>query len=122
MVKTGIGRVHLSWGVPWSRRTIVMKRGAPWTGDAGQLSVFQLRACLSLAEGAYSLFDNKEARGKIRYKGVNMPAIAVLVGERVKKGIGIYGGPTPEDKRRRDHKTAESTIAALRALIEAKGR
>lgn len=118
MARTGIGRVHLSWAPPWSRRPIIFKQGAPWTGDAGKLSVPQLKACLSLAEAAYAAYGT---RGKSRYKGVSMPSVAVKVAMAVSKGAGVHGGVTPAERRKAAHDAASASIAALRALIAAKG-
>lgn len=118
MAKTMIPGVHISFFPPWSRRLIGFKRGAPWTGDASKLSLPQLKACLSLAEAAYAAYGTM---GKVRYKGVSMPAVAVEVAKTVKSGVGIHGGLTPAERRREAHELASSSIAALRALIAAKG-
>lgn len=118
MARTGIGRVHLAWAPPWSKRPVIFKQGAPWTGDAGKLSVPQLKACLALAETAYNAYGTF---GKQRYKGVSMPAVAVKVAAAVTKGAGVHGGVTPAERRRAAHEAATASIAALRALIAAKG-
>jgi len=117
MAKTRIPGVHISFFPPWSRKLFGFKQGAPWTGDASKLSVPQLKACLSLATAANGAYGTT---GKIRYKGKNMPAVAVEVAKKVSKGPGVHGGVTPSERRRLQHEAASSSIAALRALIEAK--
>lgn len=117
MARTQIPGVHISFFPPWSRKLFGFKRGAPWTGDASKLSVPQLKACLSLATAATNAYGTT---GKIRYKGKNMPAIAVEVAKAVSKGAGVHGGLKPSERRRLQHEAASSSIAALKALIEAK--
>jgi len=118
MARLGIGRVHISWAVPWSRRPIIFKQGAPWTGNAAALSVPQLKACLALAEEATSAYGTM---GKLSYKGVSMPAVAVKVAEGVAKGPKVHGGMTRRERAEQSHRLAGARIAALRSLIAAKG-
>jgi len=117
MARTQIPGVHISFFPPWSRKLFGFKRGAPWTGDVGKLSLPQLKACLALAEAAYDAYGTM---GKVYYKGKNMPAVAVEVAKKVRKGAGVHGGVKPAERRRLRHEAAEASIAALKALIEAK--
>jgi len=55
------------------------------------------------------------------YKGLNMPAIAVKVAGAVSKGPKVHGGKTVAERAAERHEAARSSIAALRALIAAKG-
>lgn len=120
MARTRIPGVILSFTVPWALgakglRGYVFKRAAPWTGNAAALSVFQLKQCLKLAEAATALYGQ---RGKLPYKGVNMPAVAVRVVTSLR---GSTGGMTRAQRAAAHHGVAATRIAVLRALIEAKG-
>lgn len=115
MAKIGIGRVHIAWGVPWSRRSVIFKQGAPWTGNAAACSVFQLKQCVKLARAATAKYGTK---GKMSYKGVSMPAVAALVAKEI---AGSVGGKTAADRARAAHEMASTRIAVLEALITAKG-
>jgi hypothetical protein len=117
MARTGLPGVHISWAVPWSRRPVIFKRGAPWTGAASKLSVPQLKAALALAKAATAAYGT---RGKIRYKGVSMPAVAVKVATTVSKGARVHGGKTIADRASEAHATAAASIAALEALLATK--
>ena len=86
-------------------------------GNVANLSVPQLKACLALAEAAHRAYGKF---GKVRYKGVEMPAVAVEVAKAVPKGAGVHGGKTYAERRRERHEAAAASIEALRALITAK--
>ena len=118
MARLGIGRVHIAWAVPWSRRPIIFKQGAPWTKNAGALSTPQLKACLALARTATAAYGTM---GKLQYKGVSMPAVAVKVAAGVAKGAKIHGGKTLRERAEERHALAGARIAALEALISARG-
>jgi len=117
MARTAIPGVHVSFFPEWSRKLFGFKRGAPWTGDSSKLSVPQLKACLALATAANGAYGTM---GKIRYKGKNMPAVAVEVAKAVSTGPGVHGGLKPSERRRLRHEAAGASIAALRALIAAR--
>jgi len=109
--------MQIYWSVPWSRKPITFRRGPPWMGNVANLSVPQLKACLALAEAAYGAFGK---RGKVRYKGLNLPIVAVEVAKAVPKGAGVHGGKTRAERAREAHEAASASIEALRALISAK--
>lgn len=117
MTRTGLPGVHISWAVPWSRRPVIFKRGAPWTGAAAKLSVPQLKAALALAKTATAAYGTF---GKLQYKGIAMPAVAVKVAIGVSKGAGVHGGKTPAVRRAERHEAARASIAALEALLTMK--
>lgn len=121
MARLGIGRLHLTWSVPWARRPMTLKRGAPWTDNRTALSTAQLKADLALAEAAYGVGLTPAAMGKLPYKGKSMPAVAVLVADKVPKGEGTHGGRPRLERRRRSHDAAAASIAVLRSLIAARG-
>ncbi len=110
--------LQVYFSVPWSRKAITFRRGPPWMGNVANLSLPQLKACLALADAAYTRGWGKF--GKRRYKGVMMPAPAVEVAVAVPKGAGVHGGKTPAERRRERHEAAAASIEALRALITAK--
>lgn len=110
--------MQIYFSVPWSRKPITFRRGPPWMGNVANLSLPQLKACLALAEAAHT--KGWGAFGKIRYKGVMMPAPAVKVAVTVPKGAKVHGGKTLEERRRERHEAAAASIEALRALITAK--
>ncbi|MEM0065026.1 MAG: hypothetical protein QW253_00060 [Metallosphaera sp.] len=112
-------KMQVYFSVPWSRKPLTLRPGPPWIGDPEKLSVPQLRAALELSRAAYEKAYGKT--GKERYKGVLMPRPAVIIAETVKKGPGVHGGITPEERRRRAHARARATIAYLEALLRAKG-
>lgn len=120
MARTGIPGVIISFTVPWAlgkkaQRGYIFKRAAPWMANVSALSVYQLNQCLKLANAATGLYGT---RGKLPYKGVSMPAVAVKVAPAIR---GSVGGMTRADRARLHHETAATRIAVLRALIEAKG-
>ncbi len=107
--------MQIYFSVPWSRKPITFRRGPPWMGDSSQLSVPQLEACLALAEAAHTKAYG--AFGKRRYKGLTLPAPAVIVATTVAKGAKVHGGKTIEERRRERHEAAAASIEALRSLI-----
>ena len=109
--------MQIYFSVPWARKPITFRRGPPWMGNVANLSLPQLKACLALAEAAHRAYGKF---GKVRYKGVEMPAVAVEVAKAVPKGAGVHGGKTYEERRRERHEAAAASIEALRALITAK--
>lgn len=120
MARTGIPGVHVSFVVPWAlgkkaQRGYIFKRGAPWTANVAALSVYQLKQALKLAEAATGEYGK---RGKLPYKGVAMPAVAVQVAAKIR---GSVGGMKPAERARLRHEAAGTRIAVLRALLEAKG-
>jgi len=115
MARTGIGRVHLVWFPPWSKRPMGFKRGAPWTDNVKALSAPQLKACVALAEAAYAAYGT---RGKIN----GIPAVAIKVQAAVPAGPGVHGGVSPAERARISHDATAKRISALRALIAMKER
>jgi hypothetical protein len=111
--------MQIYFSVPWSRKPITFRRGPPWMGNVANLSGPQLKAALALAEAAYS--KGYRQYGKIRYKGLNLPAPAVIVAQSVPKGAKVHGGMTRVERAERRHAAAGASIEALRALITAKG-
>lgn len=105
-------------GPPWSRKPWILKTPPPWFRNRNALSAPQIKACLALSEAATAAFGT---RGKIMYKGVSMPAVAVKVAGVVPKGPGVHGGLSREERGRRQHEAASASIASLRALLTAKG-
>ena len=123
MARTGIPGVIIAQVPPWTlgakaARGYIYKRGPPWLANVAALSVAQLKAAKALATVATGLFGT---RGKLPYKGVSMPAIAVKVAAGVPKGVGVHGGMSPTDRARAKHEVASARIASLTALIAAKG-
>jgi hypothetical protein len=110
--------MQIYFSVPWSRKPITFRRGPPWMGNVANLSLAQLKAALALAEAASTKAFG--AFGKRRYKGVMMPAPAVVVATSVAKGAGVHGGKTLETRRRERHEAAAASIEALRSLITMK--
>jgi len=121
MAKTRFFGIHVCFAPPWAykkRAGVYLRRPAPWVGNVAALSVPQLKACIALAEAAYAAYGK---RGKAPYKGVSMPIVAVEVAKAVPKGRKVHGGLTREERSRIAHEAASARIAALRALLEAKG-
>jgi hypothetical protein len=119
MARTGIPGVHVSFVVPWAlgkkaQRGYIFKTGAPWTKNVSALSLFQLRQCLKLAEAATAQYGT---RGKLPYKGVSMPAVAVKIAPKI---TGSVGGMSRADRAKARHEATSARIDALRALIAAK--
>jgi hypothetical protein len=110
--------MQIYFSVPWSRKALTLRRGPPWMGNVANLSLPQLEAALALAEAAHTKAYGQF--GKRRYKGVMMPAPAVIVATTVAKGAGAHGGKTPETRRREAHEAAAASIEALRSLISMK--
>lgn len=105
-------------GPAWSRKPWILKTPPPWYRNRGALSAPQIKACLALAEAATAAFGT---RGKISYKGVSMPAVAVKVATTVAKGATVHGGLSKDERARRQHEAASTSIAGLRSLLAAKG-
>ena len=82
-------------------------------------SLPQLMAAYALAKAAYEFGYGK--KGKIRYKGKNLPIVAYIVAQSVPKGAGVHGGKTPEERREERHAAAAATLAFLESLIRARG-
>jgi len=99
---------------PWSRHKLILKTPPPWAGNRDALSVPQLKACAALADAAYGAFGTK---GKMQYKGVNMPAVAVKVAIAVPKGEKAHGGKSEDERRNERHAAASASIASLKTLI-----
>jgi len=105
--------------VPWSRKQpFIVKSPPPWFRNRGALSAAQLKACIALAEAASASYGTK---GKVPYKGVSMPAIAVAVAGKVAKGAKVHGGLTRAERAERSHAAAGASIAGLRSILAAKG-
>ncbi|RLE47084.1 MAG: hypothetical protein DRJ31_09370 [Candidatus Methanomethylicota archaeon] len=107
---------------PWTRkRTLagfIVKNGPPWLGRPEELSPAQLAVVVDFAEKAHRLYGTT---GKMNYKGVDMPAIAVKLAGEMKKGVGAYGGVSPEDRRRERYtRTERVSLPHLRSLLEKK--
>ena len=112
-------QIYFPGGVTWSRKPLHLRRGPAWMNNPAALSVPQLRACLALARAAHDRAYGR--KGKRYYKGMMMPAPAVIVAETVPKGVGVHGGKSPDARRRERHRAAAASIAALEALLAAKG-
>jgi len=110
--------MQIYFSVPWSRKPLTIRPGPRWLGNRAALSVPQLKACLALAEAAYS--KSWGSQGFRYYKGINMPASAVIVATTVSKGEGVHGGKSRAERRRERHEAAAASIEALRALITMK--
>lgn len=102
---------------PWSRRKKHMRSPPPWYKNRNALSAPQLKACLELARAATAAFGK---RGKAKYKGVNMPIVAVEVAKTVKKGSKIHGGLSRAERATRAHGVAPASIASLEAILATK--
>jgi hypothetical protein len=76
-----------------------------------------LKAAIALAKAATGAYGT---RGKMRYKGVSMPAVAVKVAMAVPKGARAHGGKTIAERAAERHATAAASIAALEALLSTK--
>ena len=123
MAKTGIPGIIIAHVPPWTlgkkaARGYIYKRGPPWMNNRAALSVPQLKACIALAEAAHAAYGTK---GKLPYKGVMMPAVAVKVAETVPKGAKVHGGLTREERARLRHEAASASIATLKSLLAQKG-
>lgn len=123
MARTDIPGVIIASVPPWTlgakaARGYIFKKGPPWMANRGALSSPQLKACLALATAATGLYGT---RGKLPYKGVSMPAVAVKVAGAVPKGVGVHGGMSRADRARARHEAAGASISALQSLIAAKG-
>lgn len=118
-----IGRVITAAPVPWTLKKLplglTLKTGPPWMTNPAALSGPQLKACIALATVATSAYGT---RGKLPYKGVAMPAIAVKVAAspEVKKGEKVYGGMSRKERAELAHGMASTRIATLRMMLEAK--
>jgi hypothetical protein len=110
--------MQIYFSVPWSRKALTLRPGPPWIDNVANLSLPQLKAALALAEAAHTRAYGQF--GKRRYKGMMMPASAVIVATTVPKGPGIHGGKTIEERRRERHEAAAASIEALRSLITVK--
>jgi len=102
---------------PWSRKPLYLRSPPPWYRNRAGLSAPQLSACLALARAATGAFGK---RGKVMYKGVNMPIVAVEVAKAVPKGAKVHGGLTREERARRRHDMASTSIAGLESLLATK--
>lgn len=116
MARTNIPGVIVSKTVPWTAKGWVFKKAAPWMGNRRALSVFQLKQNIKLAEAATTLYGTK---GKLPYKGFNMPAVAVKIAPSIK---GSVGGKTRADRARERHEIATpASISQLKSLLAEKG-
>jgi len=111
--------LQIYFSVPWARKPITFRRGPPWMDKVENLSLPQLSAAYALARAAYEFAFRK--RGKIRYKGLNLPIGAVMVAQSVPKGAKVHGGKTREERAEERHAAAAATIAYLESLIRTKG-
>lgn len=101
---------------PWSGKPYVLKTPPPWAGNRNALSNAQKKACIALGDAAFTAYGTK---GKIPYKGFNMPAVAVKVATAVPKGEGVHGGKSRETRRTEAHEASRASLDALRASIRA---
>lgn len=115
MAKTDIPGVIVSKTVAWTPKGWIFKKAAPWMGKRGLLSQFQLKQTIKLAEAATALYGT---RGKLQYKGFNMPAVAVKVAPTIR---GSVGGMTRADRARARHEATPASISSLKAILTAKG-
>jgi hypothetical protein len=116
MAKTNIPGVIVSKTVPWTAKGWVFKRAPAWMGNREALSVYQLKQNIRLAEAAHAAYGTK---GKMNYKGFNMPAIAVKIAPQIS---GSVGGKTPAERARiRHEEVTPRSIEALRAILARKG-
>jgi hypothetical protein len=102
----------------WSRKQYILKTPPPWYRNRAALSGPQIKACIALGDAAIAA---RGTTGKIPYKGVSMPAVAVKVATAVPKGPGVHGGMTPADRKRTRQAAADASMASLRTLLTAKG-
>jgi len=107
---------------PWTRKETVggyiLRYPPKWAwGRAENLSAPQLSACLALTRAASSAYGR---RGKERYKGVDMPVIAVEVARAVPKGVKVHGGLTREERATRAHENVTLTVVRLESLLSEK--
>ena len=115
MARTNIPGVTVSKTVPWTAKGWIFKRAAPWMGNRRALSVYQLKQCIRLAEAATEQYGTK---GKLPYKGFNMPAVAVKIASKIS---GSVGGMTRADRSRARHEATSASISSLKALLAEKG-
>ena len=121
MAKTRIPGIIIAQVPPWTRGTkaargYVFKRAPKWMDNLEALSVYQLKQCLALAKAAEDLYGT---RGKLRYKGVDMPAIAVKIAPKIS---GSKGGKTRAERSEERHRDVTPlTISRLESLIREKG-
>ena len=115
MAKTNIPGVIVSKTVPWTAKGWIFKKAAPWMGNRGLLSAFQLKQNIKLAEAATAQFGT---RGKLSYKGFNMPAVAVKIVPLIS---GSVGGMSRADRAKARHERTPASITSLKTLLTAKG-
>jgi len=120
LVKKGpLAGLQVYISVPWAKKRITFRNPPDWAEKVENLSLPQLMAAYSLAKAAYEFAWDK--KGKIKYKGRNIPIGAFIVAQAVSKGAGVHGGKTLEERRAERHAAAEATIAYLESLIRTKG-
>lgn len=102
---------------PWARKNFYLRTPPPWYRNRAGLSAPQLSACLALARAANAAYGK---RGKVMYKGVNMPIVAVEVAKAVPKGAKVHGGLTRAERAERRHSMASASIAGLEGLLSQK--
>ena len=103
----------------WTEKPLILRRGPAWMGRVENLSGPQLKAAYALAKAAYEFAYGK--KGKVRYKGKNLPIGAFIVAQAVPKGAGVHGGKTRAERAEERHAAAAATLAYLESLIREKG-
>jgi len=103
----------------WTRKPLIIRNPPPWVLGVENLSDAQLKACYALAKAAHDYAYGK--RGKVKYKGLNLPIGAVIVAEAVPKGAKVHGGRTRAERAEERHLMADVMISYLESLIRARG-
>jgi len=116
--------MQIYFSVPWSRKPLTLRSGPPWQlrGLDG-LSLPQLKAVEALVDTMVNtVYGN--VKGKVSYKGVDMPASAVTLATTLAKnkltGPKVHGGMTPAERAAKRHEAALATLAYIRSLIAEK--
>jgi hypothetical protein len=113
-------QVYLPGGVAqWTKKPLIFRNPPPWVMGVDLLSDGQLKAAYALARAAFEFAFGK--RGKVRYKGMNLPIGAATVAYAVPKGAKVHGGMTKAERAEIRHKMAEVTIAYLESLLKTRG-
>jgi hypothetical protein len=103
----------------WTRKQLIIRNPPPWVLGVENLSGPQLKACWALAKAAHDYAYGK--RGKVKYKGLNLPISAAIVAEAVPKGAKVHGGRTRAERAEERHLMAEVMLSYLEALAAQKG-
>ena len=102
----------------WTRKPLILRNAPPWAFGLENLSGPQLSACYALAKAAHDYAYGQ--KGKVRYKGLNLPIGAALVAQSVPKGIKVHGGMSRAERAALRHSMAGVMLSYLEALMSEK--